>query len=66
MDMSTMTFGKSESQARKGEEGKFKCKIETIFTCKLWVARREWSVGKSTNHGMLERNHCFVVFYVDK
>jgi hypothetical protein len=39
---------------------------ETIFTCIFWVAKGELSVGKSTNHVILEGNHCWVVFYARK
>jgi hypothetical protein len=45
---------------------KFVCKRETVFTYKFWASNGELSVGKSTSHGLLESNHCLVVFYVEE
>ena len=37
-----------------------------MFTCSFWVAKKELSVGKGTNHVVFEGSHCWVVFYVEK
>jgi hypothetical protein len=60
---SKIIFGKSESQASKGEEGKLVWKRETIFTWIFWTIRGWLSARKSTDDGMLERKFCLVVFY---
>jgi hypothetical protein len=42
-----------------GEWGQF-------FTCSFWATRGELSVGKSTNHVVLEGNHYWVVVMLEK
>jgi hypothetical protein len=41
-------------------------KADSVFTSRFWTAREELSVGKSTNHVVLEGIHCLVVFYAEK
>jgi hypothetical protein len=36
--------------------------IETVFTCRFWVAKEEKRDGKRTIHGILEGGHFLVVF----
>jgi hypothetical protein len=64
--INTIIFGKSVSQARKGEEGKFVCRRKTIFTCIFWATREEISAGKSIDHVVLEGNHCLAMSYAEK
>jgi hypothetical protein len=57
-------FGKSESQASKGEEGNSSRKRDNFYMLVLGEQERSWVLGKITNHVVLEGKPLLGYVYV--